>query len=47
MEKYLKKEVSSHKLISWLKRKNRLAEAIHINILNKLFNKLRQDASFF
>ncbi len=43
--KYLKKEISSHKLINWLKRKDRLAKAIRSGCLEELFDELRKDIS--
>lgn len=40
--KHLKKEASFHKIISWLKRKGRLATAIGDGSLDELFDELRE-----
>jgi hypothetical protein len=39
--RYLKKEASFHKIISWLRRKDRLAKAIRTGRLGELFEDLR------
>jgi hypothetical protein len=41
-EDYLQRELSIPKLINWLKRKGRLAKAMHVGPLEALFNDLRR-----
>ena len=40
--KYLKKEAGFYKLISWLKRKDRLAKAADTGSLTELFDEMRE-----
>jgi len=40
--KHLKKEASFHKIISWLRRKGRLAKAVGTGSLDELFDELRE-----
>lgn len=42
-EEQFQREVSEHKLINWLKRKDRLAEAIRFNLLDDLLSDLMRD----
>jgi hypothetical protein len=42
-ETLFQREASEHKLINWLKRKNRLSEAIHFNLLDALLSDLVHD----
>jgi hypothetical protein len=42
-EKLFQREASEHKLINWLKRKNRLAKAIHFDLLDALLSDLIHD----
>lgn len=44
-DRYLKKEASFHKLINWLKRKDRLAKAIRSGSSDELFDELMKDIS--
>jgi hypothetical protein len=41
-EDYLQRELSMPKLINWLKRKGRFAQAMHVGTLEDLFNALRR-----